>query len=233
VGRWFDVYLFRTQELSPGSVAILFRDISERKAAEGMQKLLLDELNHRVKNTLVTVQSIANQTLLASASMEDFTEKFRGRVATLADSHDLLARGNWEGAELTDLLRKLVGIDGDSSRIALSGPAVLLRPQGALNLSLVIYELATNARKYGALSSPKGRVRVSWSVANRDGEGRLDLDWLERDGPAVTAPAKSGFGTTLIEHSLKGVGGEVVLQYDPGGLSCRILMPLASVSEGD
>jgi two-component sensor histidine kinase len=124
------------------------------------------------------------------------------------------------------MLRRLLAMDGDSDRIALSGPIVLLPPQAALSLSLVMYELGTNARKYGALSRPEGRLRVSWSVAGRNGQESLDLDWIERDGPSVTAPARSGFGRTLIEQGLKGVGGKSVLQFDPGGITCRILLPL-------
>jgi two-component sensor histidine kinase len=93
----------------------------------------------------------------------------------------------------------------------------------------VVYELSTNARKYGALSKPDGRLRISWSVAARNQDEYMDLDWLERDGPRVTPPAKSGFGKTLIEQGLKGVGGQSVLQFDPGGVSCRILLPLQRV----
>jgi two-component sensor histidine kinase len=106
---------------------------------------------------------------------------------------------------------------------------VILRPQTALSLSLVVYELGTNAHKYGALSRPEGRVRVTWSVGGRDGDRHLDLDWIERDGPSVRAPAKSGFGRALIEQSLKGVGGQTALQFEPGGVSCRILLPLPPV----
>jgi two-component sensor histidine kinase len=95
-----------------------------------------------------------------------------------------------------------------------------------LNLSLIIYELGTNARKYGALSRPEGRLRVTWSVAHRDGQQHLDLDWIERDGPSVKPPGKSGFGKVLIEEALKGVGGQSTLEFLPGGVSCRILLPL-------
>lgn len=233
LGRHFEVYAFRSGEPSERHVAILFRDVSERKAAEERQRLLLSELNHRVKNTLTTVQSIANQTMLSSASPADFTEKFRGRLATLADAHNLLAQSNWEGAELTGILRKLLAADGNSGDITISGPVVLLRPQAALSLSLILYELTTNARKYGALSERDGRLAVSWSVAGRDGGRRLDLNWLERDGPPVAAPAKAGFGKTLIEQGLKGVGGQSILEFDARGVSCRILLPLPTPHESE
>jgi PAS domain S-box-containing protein len=230
--RYLDVYAFRTEEPSERRVAILLRDVSERKAAEERQKLLLGELNHRVKNTLTTVQSLANQTMIGAESPEYFVDKFRGRLATLAEAHNLLAQANWEGAELTGILDKLLSFDGDGERVAVSGPKVVLRPQPALSLSLVLYELGTNARKYGALSQPQGRVRVSWNVAARNGDEFLDLDWIERDGPTVSAPAKSGFGKALIEQSLKGVGGQSVLQFLPGGVSCRILLPLQPDESG-
>lgn len=128
------------------------------------------------------------------------------------------------------MLRKLLGVERDGNRIALSGPVVLLRPQTALSLALVVHELTTNARKYGALSKLEGRLRIGWSIATRDQEHYLDLDWLERDGPAVTAPVRSGFGTTLIAQGLKGVGGRSVLHFDPSGISCRILLPLSNVA---
>jgi PAS domain S-box-containing protein len=226
LGRYFDVYAFRTGEPSQRRVAVLVRDVSERKAAEERQRLLLSELNHRVKNTLATVQSIANQTMMATPDPADFVERFRGRLAALADAHDLLAQSSWEGTELNSMIRKLLVADGDGDRIALAGPVVQLRPQPALSLSLVLYELGTNARKYGALSRPEGRVRISWSVAARDGGPHLDLDWIERDGPSVPAPGRSGFGTALIEQGLKGVGGQSELRFDPGGILCRLLLPL-------
>lgn len=226
LGRHFDVYAFRTAEPSLRQVAILIRDVSDRKAAEERQQLLLSELNHRVKNTLLTVQSIANQTMITADNHTDFLEKFRGRLTALSEAHDLLARSNWQGAELTNILRTLLVIDGDRERITMFGPPVLLRPQTALSLALVIYELGTNARKYGALARPEGRLRISWTVAGSNGQERLDLDWIERDGPPVNAPAKSGFGKTLIDQALKGVGGQTALQFEPNGISCRILLPL-------
>ena len=228
LGRHFELYAFRSGEPSERRVAILVRNVSERKAAEERQRLLLSELNHRVKNTLTTVQSIANQTMLSTASPADFTEKFRGRLATLAEAHDMLSQSNWKGAELTGILRKLLAIDGDNGNVALSGPVVLLRPQPALSLSLILHELSTNARKYGALSAPEGRLAIRWSVSGDDGNRRLELNWTERDGPSVVAPREAGFGRALIEQGLKGVGGQSVLDFDASGVSCRILLPLPS-----
>jgi two-component system CheB/CheR fusion protein len=223
--RYLDVYAFRTGEPSERRVAVLVRDVSERKAAEERQRLLLGELNHRVKNTLTTVQSLANQTMISTETKEEFVDKFRGRLTALAESHDLLAQSNWEGAELNSMLRRLL-TGGGENRITLSGPMVVLRPQAALNLSLVLYELGTNARKYGALSRPKGQLKINWSVSDKDEQHTLDLEWIERDGPAVKAPARSGFGRALIEEALKGIGGTSKLEFNPSGVSCRILLPL-------
>ncbi len=226
LGRYFDVYAFRTGKPSHRRVAVLLRDVSERRAAEERQRLLLRELNHRVKNTLATVQSIANQTMLTMADPANFVERFRGRLEALAEAHDLLTQSNWEGAELNSMIRKLLIADEDGDRIALAGPMAQLRPQVALSLSLLLYELGTNARKYGALSRPDGRVRIDWNVATRDGERQLELKWTERDGPTVVKPGRSGFGRALIEQGLRGVGGGSELRFEPGGVSCRILLPL-------
>jgi two-component system CheB/CheR fusion protein len=224
--RYFDAYAFRTGEPSQRRVAILLRDVSERKAAEERQAMLLSELNHRVKNTLTTVQSIANQTMVTAPNAGDFVEKFRGRITTLAEAHDLLAQSSWEGAELTTVIRRLLAMDGDNERVSIFGPLIILPPQTALSLSLVIYELGTNARKYGALSQPQGRLRVTWQIASQNGKQHLDLDWIERGGPPVAPPEKTGFGRTLIEQALKGIGGETALQFEPGGITCRILLPV-------
>lgn len=226
LGRHLDVYAFRTGEFTERRLAVVVRDVSERKAAEDRQRMLLGELNHRVKNTLTTVQSIANQTMVTATDYTDFVERFNGRLATLAEAHDMLAQSNWEGAELNSIVHKLVATDGEGDRVALSGPIVLLRPQTALSLALVLHELATNARKYGGLSRHEGRLRVSWSVSGRDGDCLLDLDWLERGGPPVKEASRIGFGRTLIEQGLKGIGGETLLRFEPGGVSCHILLPL-------
>jgi PAS domain S-box-containing protein len=226
LGRYLDVYAFRTGRASEHRIAVLLRDVTERRATEERQKMLMSELNHRVKNTLATVQSIANQTMVTVANTADFVEKFRGRLATLSEAHDLLAQASWEGAELSGILYRLVSGDGDGERIGLSGPVVVLPPQAALTLSLILYELVTNARKYGALSQPEGRVRVGWRVEARNGERHLDLDWIERDGPFVKTPETSGFGRALIEQSLAGIGGRAELEFRSGGVSCRIVLPL-------
>jgi len=202
------------------------RDITERKRTEELQRLLLGELNHRVKNTLATVQSIANQTVRRARHPGDFLSSFSGRIQALAQAHDLLTRNSWQGADIAPLVREqlLVGGAGDD-RIALSGPSVMLDPQAAVHLAMVLHELGTNARKYGSLSAPKGRLSVAWSVETHGGRDLL-LQWKESGGPAVTAPAARGFGTTLIEKSLAAHEGSARIHYLADGVTCDIRLPL-------
>ena len=228
LGRYFDVYAFRTGGPDQRQVAILFSDITERRRHEEQQQLLLNELNHRVKNTLVTVTSIANQTLNTTEVQGDFAEKFRGRLIALSDAHNLLTKSNWAGAELGTMLRVILTADEEGERVSVSGPAVLLPPQTALSLSLIVYELSTNARKYGALSSSTGRLHVSWRVSTRSAAAYLEMDWSESGGPPVQVPGRTGFGRGLIEKSLRGVGGTSILRFDPAGVVCRIEVPLPS-----
>lgn len=206
------------------------RDISERKRAEELQRLLVGELNHRVRNTLATVQAIAQQTVGRAKSPSDFAQSFTGRLQSLARAHTLLTQTAWRGADLKQLIREQLLLGGvDDERITLSGPWVTLEPQAALHLSLILHELGTNARKYGSLTAPKGRLNVSWSVEMLD-RRELILRWQETGGPQVHAPATRGFGTTLIEHSLAGHGGEVSLRYEAEGLSCTLRLPLPTES---
>lgn len=232
LGRDFDVYAFRTGSPDERQVAILFNDITERKRQEERQQLLLNELNHRVKNALVTVTSIANQTLSGTDAPGDFAEKFRGRLLALSEAHDILTKSNWAGAELSTMLRVVLAADEEGERVSLSGPAVSLPPQTALSLSLILYELGTNARKYGALSTSTGRLHVSWAFVVRASESHLEITWSERGGPPVHVPERTGFGRGLIENSLQGVGGRSTLQFDPAGVSCRLEVPLSSGNDG-
>jgi PAS domain S-box-containing protein len=202
------------------------RDISERKRAEDMQRMLIGELNHRVKNTLATVQAIAQQTLGRSKSPSDFAHSFTGRLQSLARAHTLLTQTAWRGADLKQLIHDQLLLSGtEEERITLVGPWVTLEPQAALHLSLIMHELGTNARKYGSLSTPQGRLNVVWSVEMNGGR-ELVLKWEERGGPPVRMPTAKGFGTTLIEHSLQGHGGDVALRYEADGLTCVLRLPL-------
>lgn len=200
------------------------RDITEKKRAEEMQRLLLGELNHRVKNMLAIVQSIATQTLRRAASPDEFAKSFTGRVQAIARAHTLFTRDSWQGTDIRDLVRdQLLMDDEEDSRISVSGDSVTLEPQRAMSFSMILHELGTNARKYGALSVPSGRLSLQWSL---DQNADLVLNWVERGGPLVHAPLRQGFGTTLIEKGLKAHGGQAEIRYDAEGLSCDIRLPL-------
>jgi len=202
------------------------RDITERKQAERLQQLLIGELNHRVKNTLATVQSIANQTVHRAKSPSDFAASFGGRLQSLARTHNLLTQSTWQGAELSAIVRdQLPFCDSEDDRISSSGPLVMLNAQAALHLSLVLHELATNAIKYGALSDPRGTLSIRWMV-HTDAQRKLILQWQERGGPKVTVPQSRGFGTTLIEKSLEAHGGVTSIRYEAEGVTCEITLPL-------
>jgi PAS domain S-box-containing protein len=206
------------------------RDISERKRADSMQRLLIEELQHRVKNTLATIQAIASQSLTRARNPQDFVTGFSGRLAALARAHDLLTRTRFEGAEVTQLIREQVlltdAADAGSLRIRCSGPELMLDAQTALQLSLVLHELATNARKHGALSVPTGRLLVEWEIHSNGGRS-LVLEWTERDGPPVTAPTEHGFGTTLISQTMKAHGGTASIRYAKDGLTGVLSLPLS------
>ena len=202
------------------------RDITERKHAEELQRLLLDELNHRVKNTLATIQAIASQSLRRAKSPTDFVSSFSGRVQALAQAHDLLVQTKFQGAELKDIVLDQVSLGAnDDSRISYSGPTLQLDSQVAVHVALVLHELATNARKYGALSVQGGRLAVRWELQT-NGERKLLLNWDESGGPKVSAPKERGFGSTLIEKTLQSHGGEVTMRFKTSGVSAKISLPL-------
>ncbi|PZR33392.1 MAG: histidine kinase [Caulobacter segnis] len=201
-------------------------DITDRKRGEERQKLLVNELNHRVKNSLATVQSIAAQTL-RSSTPEFFREAFEARLVALSHTHDLLTRESWEGASLREVfdgeLRAMAGED----RVVFDYTADLrLNPKAAVALGMGIHELATNASKYGAWSVPGGRVAVAW----RQYSNQLRLTWTEQGGPRVREPARRGFGARLLERGLAAeLSGAVELTYDESGLVCHMALPLRAL----
>jgi len=177
------------------------------------------------------VQSIANQTVRLASDPSEFAASFSGRIRALARTHDILTRNSWQGADVMQLLRdQLLLNDGDDDRIALSGPSLSLDPPPALHLALVLHELGTNARKYGSLSVPEGRLSVSWEVMSTEANSFLLL-WQETGGPPVQVPSKRGFGTKLIEKSLAAHGGEASIHYRGEGVSCEIRLPLPDSAE--
>jgi PAS domain S-box-containing protein len=199
-------------------------DMTEIRAAERWQKLLIDELNHRVKNTLATVQSLVRQTVRMSNGTKEMERLLTERLQALSAAHDVLSREKWEGAELADIARITLKPFLDAGQIALTGPPVRIAPGIAIVLSMALHELATNALKHGALSAPAGQVQLNWTTSGNI----VDLEWRECGGPTVTAPARKGFGSRLLGQGLAGELGEAAeLVYAPDGLICRICAPKA------
>ncbi len=199
-------------------------DVTDRVLGDRQQKLLLDELNHRVKNTLSTVQAIADQTLRTNADPADFRTAFEARLMALSATHNLLTEANWMSADLREVAQLEFRPYGPE-RYRLTGPSVNLSPAQALALGLLFHELATNAAKHGALAHGDGKVEVVWRLLDSE----LEIDWKEHDGPPVIPPTRQGFGTRLIERSLRGqLGGDAALDYAPDGLRCHIRLPLVA-----
>ena len=226
---WVDLSASRVDddEGRPAYGVRVVRDITDRRTAEQRQTLLINELNHRVKNTLATIQSFAAQTLRNAASTEEAREALEARLLALSRTHDILTRESWEGALLTEVVKVAIAPYGGEKRFEIRGPEVRLLPRLALPIAMVLQELATNAAKYGALSGESGRVRLHWDIAGEGPERNLSMQWAERGGPPVSAPTRKGFGTRLIERGLTGeLGGKASLSYDPTGVTCTITAPL-------
>ncbi|WP_269716047.1 PAS domain-containing sensor histidine kinase [Caulobacter sp. NIBR2454] len=205
------------------------RDITERKKADEHLRLMVNELNHRVKNSLASVQAVAAQTFRGATSLAEAKEAFTNRLIAMSDAHDILTDENWEGADLRDMVAAAARLHAgeDALRFVSDGPPARLSPKTALSLAMALHELGTNAVKYGALSTPPGRVSVRWSVEGREAERRLRLIWTESGGPPVTPPRRRGFGSRLMEKGLAAeLGGQVTLSFDPAGVVCIIDAPL-------
>jgi len=206
------------------------RDISAEKKAQEHQQLLINELNHRVKNTLATVQSIASQTLRNAPTTLKAKEALEGRLIALSRAHDVLTRENWDGANLREIVAQAVEpySSRGEDRLHLRGPEVRLSPRMALALAMALQELATNAVKYGALSNAAGEIRIIWQVVgSSQAPARLQLRWEETEGPPVQTPTRRGFGTRLIERSLaQDLDGDVQIEFAPTGLVCTVDAPL-------
>jgi PAS domain S-box-containing protein len=204
------------------------RDISERKRAEERQQLLIHELNHRVKNTLTVVQSVAAQSFRGDTQSDAYGQ-FEARLMALARAHDILTQENWESANLRDVVMQTTAPQcADASRFAMSGPPVRVPATMALSLTMTLHELCTNATKYGALSNATGQVAIEWHLMREEhGPSRLNLRWEERGGPPVVAPDKRGFGSRLIERGMsRELDAEVRLDFEPAGVICTIDAPL-------
>ena len=200
-------------------------DITDRKRTEDHRLLLLNELNHRVKNTLATVQSVAMQSFRRAKTEASGRQMFESRLMALSRAHDVLTNESWEGANLDEIVAQAITPyrGGDLNRFHTDGPPVRLPAKMALSISMALHELATNAVKYGALSSEKGRVSITWQTRREADGWWLRLEWLEADGPPVAEPEHEGFGTRLIARGLaQELGGETKIEYRPTGVWCEM-----------
>jgi two-component system CheB/CheR fusion protein len=194
---------------------------------------LVDELNHRVKNTLAVVQSIASQTLNDASTMKDARKAFESRLLNMATAHDVLTRENWNGADLVDIITDTVKPHaGGDNRFHIRGPQVRLSPSAALAIAMAMHELGTNAAKYGALPTKSGHIEIVWHLRGEGEDRRISLTWTESGGPAVVEPTRKGFGSRLIERALaRELSGKVNIAYDACGVVCAIDAPMPSELE--
>ncbi|MGV8854829.1 MAG: HWE histidine kinase domain-containing protein [Devosia sp.] len=209
-----------------------FVDLTKLMLEKAHLRMLVDELNHRVKNTLATVQSIVWQALRFDADPMAAREAIENRLFALSRSHDLLSSQNWKSASLFDLTHQAIApfelTDRQTERITIAGPDIRMPPKAALALGIALNELATNAAKYGALSSAAGRLMVQWQVLDPNGQRHLEISWRESGGPIVTPPSRRGFGSHVLQSGLVlELGAAVHLHYLPQGLQCTINIPLS------
>jgi PAS domain S-box-containing protein len=203
-------------------------DITERKEREERERLLMREINHRTKNMLSVVEAIARQT--AATSPEDFIERFSDRIHALSVNQDLLIRNEWRGVEIEDLVRAQLALFADliGSRIAVCGPRLYVNAAAAQAIGLALHELATNAGKYGALSTDKGRIDITWRFAG----DTCTVSWIECGGPPISAPKRRGFGTIVMkEMAERSLDGVVDLDFASSGVTWRLTCPAANVLE--
>lgn len=223
--RWISsrAKLSRDPDGRPIRMTGVIWDATARKEAEERQRLLLAELDHRVKNTLSRVQSILAQSMRGAASMQEFARAVEGRIAAAARTHAVLTRESWRGADLRDVALEELAPHAEAGNVRVEGEPVRLTPAAAVSFGMAFHELTTNAAKYGALSRSGGCVEVSW----RRAAGRLRVIWTERGGPPVSPPPRRGFGSTLIERGLAyEMHGDVRLDFRPEGVRCLIDVPL-------
>ena len=226
--RWFAYFDGDRRERGTASVVGTVLDITERKWREERERLLMSEINHRAKNLLSVVHAIAHQT--ATRTPEDFIERFSERIRSLSANQDLLIRNAWQGVEIEALVRAQLAPFADlmGSRIVVDGPKLRLNAASAQAIGLALHELATNAGKYGALSTDAGRVDIGWGT---DGD-TFTMSWAERDGPPVSGPQRRGFGTVVMEAMAeRRVDGTVDLNYAASGLTWRLACPASNAME--
>jgi two-component sensor histidine kinase len=209
------------------------RDVTARRKADEQRILLIHELNHRVKNTLAVVQSIASQTLRRTDVDPDARKSFEARLLAMAKAHDILTQEHWSGADLSSLVEGIIHpFITDAERFRSSGTPIRLVPNESLTMALVFHELATNAVKYGAWSTPSGRVDVTWLATVGSKATSLRLTWQESGGPVVVPPTRSGFGSRLLDQAVSlEFGKSAEVTFDPGGLRCVLTAELGNAGD--
>jgi two-component sensor histidine kinase len=206
-------------------------DAREREAADKLQKLILEELHHRIKNTLGTVSAIASQSLRTATSIEHGQQAIEGRLLALGRAHDLLLQARWTSTSLAHIVRSATEPyeSKDTARFSISGPDIKIISGSVIALAMTFNELCTNATKFGALSVPSGRIEIGWTV---DGE-RLRLTWTEQGGPPVHPPARRSFGTRMIETLGRQLDGTANLTYEPSGFVYTLEVPLSTLKPSE
>ena len=225
-GRWLSYRLF---PLGDG-MGIVFRDMTDRKRAEEQRDLLIKELEHRVKNTLTTVQSIASQSFRTAGVGPEPLRAFDARLIALGNVHSVLTKQSWDAADLHDVVWSALRPHSapDRDRFTVDGPNVQVGPKCAVAFSMAVHELATNAIKYGALSADSGHVNIAWGAA----DDRFHWQWRERGGPPVKVPERTGFGSRMIERALAlQLSGKATIDYQPAGVVCTIDAPLHAIRD--
>jgi two-component sensor histidine kinase len=191
------------------------------------QKLLVAELDHRVKNVLVRVAAVVTETREHTISMDDFVKTLGGRLRSMSAAHSLLSKGRWRGVGVSNLIRDQLAPYATGANVTIQGPNILLAAAATQALAMVVHELATNAVKFGALSRPGGRVTINWDAPQGDGAATFTVEWRETGGPPVAKPTEAGFGTSLIDELISHeLGGTANLAFDPDGVCCRMAFPL-------
>ncbi len=231
--RWWDTTV--SPILEKGVVIRVLatsRDVTGEMQAEGHRRLLVNELNHRVKNTLATVQSIASQSLRNAGVDESVRTALEGRLMSISAAHKVLTDENWSAASLRQIIDgSVTPYRSTPAQLSISGDDLKVSPKPAMVMALAFHELAINALKYGALSAPEGHVDIRWSV---DADDQLNIQWSEHGGPAVRPPERRGFGSRVVQKALASeLGGVVDLDYRPEGLCCSIRSPRAALDRVD
>ncbi|HEY4043351.1 MAG TPA: PAS domain-containing protein, partial [Rhodopila sp.] len=224
---------YRAPDSTVDGSLITFVDVTSIVRAEEHQRLLVDELNHRVKNMLTVVISLATNTLRQAETLDGFKQVFLGRIHALSAAYALLSRDKWSPVSVREILMEEVRpfLSGEQANVVLTGPAALVQPRVALALGMAVHELTTNAVKFGALSVPDGQVKVCWTVDETAKGAQLMLKWAERNGPPVTSPARRGFGTALIERAFAlDVDGQAKINFLPDGVVATLRAPLQGAS---